>query len=94
MKSSLHLFILMLASGLTACHKQPAPAQADMDAASRQKAVEIRAASDKETAALKEAAANQEAARKAAEAKEILNPGSTVPTPAPAVPAPAPAPPK
>lgn len=46
---------LLLAFGLAACHKQTA--QAEMDAESRQKAIEVRAAADKETAAINQSAA-------------------------------------
>jgi hypothetical protein len=59
MNSSLLVLSLLLVSGLTACHKQTAPAQADMDAKTRQKAFEVRAAADKQTAAIKEAAVLQ-----------------------------------
>lgn len=75
MKSPLQALALLLVSGLTACHKQSAPAQADMDAETRQKAVEIRAAADKATAAINEAAAMQRAKDKEATAP--------LPTPAP-----------
>ncbi|MDI1314414.1 hypothetical protein [Prosthecobacter sp.] len=75
MKSPLLALALLLVSGLTACHKQSAPAQADMDAETRQKAVEIRAAADKATAAINEAAAMQRAKDKEATAP--------LPTPAP-----------
>jgi len=63
---------LLVVSGLTACHKQSPPAQAEMDAETRQKAIEVRAAADKKTAAINEASAVQKL-----EAKEA-------PTPAPA----------
>ncbi len=72
MNSPLLLITLLLASGLMACNKKAAPAQADMDAETRQKAIEVRAAADKATAAVNEAAVLQKA-----EAKEA-------PTPAPA----------
>jgi hypothetical protein len=88
MNSPTRLIILLLATGLMACHKTSTPIQADMDAESRQKAVEVREAADREAAALKEAAASKEAARKEAAAKEILAPGSTVPASTPPVPSP------
>ncbi|MCF7785195.1 MAG: hypothetical protein K9N47_03680 [Prosthecobacter sp.] len=47
---------LLLVTGLTACHKQSGAALADMDAETRLKAIAIRAAADKETAATNEAA--------------------------------------
>jgi len=90
MKSPTRLFILLLATGLMACHKTSTPVQADMDAEARQKAVEVREAADREAAALKEAAASKEAARKEAAAKEILSPRSTVPASTPPGPAPSP----
>lgn len=69
MKSPLCVLILLLAPGLAACHKQTVPAQADMDAETRQKAIEVREAADKETAAL-----NEGAALKPTEAKEAPAP--------------------
>ncbi len=78
MNTPARFLLLLLASGLTACHKN-SPAQEDMDAEARQKAIEVRATADKEVAALKEAAAMREAARKEAAAKEALSPGSTIP---------------
>jgi uncharacterized lipoprotein len=59
MNTSLLVLSLLLVLGLTACHKQTEPAQADMDAESRQKAFEVRAAADKQTAAINEAAVLQ-----------------------------------
>lgn len=79
MNSPLLVLALVLVSGLTACHKQSAPAQADMDAETRQKAIEVRAAADKKTAAINEAAVLQKATDKEAPA-----PAPVVPTPAPA----------
>ena len=49
-----------IGSGVIACHKNSTPAQADMDAESRQKAVDVRAAADKETAAHNEASVLQQ----------------------------------
>jgi len=49
-----------------ACNKRAAPAQADMDAETRQKAIEVRAAADKKTAAINEAAVLQKAEDKEA----------------------------
>ena len=69
MNSPLFILSLLLASGLMACNKRAAPAQADMDAETRQKAIEVRAAADKKTAAINEAAILQKA-----EAKEALKP--------------------
>ena len=54
MKSLPSLFVLLLVSGLSACHKQTAPAQADMNAEARQKAIEVRENADRETAAVNE----------------------------------------
>ena len=62
MKSLPRLFVLLLASGLAACHKQSTPLQADMDAATRQKAIEVRENADKETAAINEGGARKAAA--------------------------------
>lgn len=76
--------IILAALSLAACHKQSAPIQADMDAESRQKAVEVREAADKETAALKEAAALKAAADKEAAAREALAHPPSAPDPAPA----------
>ncbi|MBN8418161.1 MAG: hypothetical protein J0L73_04530 [Verrucomicrobia bacterium] len=59
MNIPLPVLTLLLVSGLTACHKQSPPAQADMDAETRQKAVEVRAAADKKAAALNESATVQ-----------------------------------
>ncbi|OYW73209.1 MAG: hypothetical protein B7Z37_22405 [Verrucomicrobia bacterium 12-59-8] len=66
MKSSLLALTLLLVSGLTACHKQTAHAQSGMNAEARQKAIEVRAAADKATAALNKAAALQKTEAKAA----------------------------
>ena len=83
MNSPVCFFILVLASGLTACHEQSTPAQADMNAETRQKAVEVRAAADREVAAVKEAAATREVERKEAATKEALA-TEPVPSSAPA----------
>lgn len=71
MNIPLPVLTLLLVSGLTACHKQSPPAQADMDAETRQKAVEVRAAADKKAAALNESATVQNT-----EAKEAPRPTS------------------
>lgn len=70
MNTPLLMLSLLLGSGQMACHKKAAPAQADMDAETRQKAIEVRAAADKKTAAINEAAVLQKA-----EAKEALKAG-------------------
>lgn len=84
MNSSHYILPLLLAAGLTGCHKQTPPAQEDMGAEARQKAIEVRAAADREAAAVKDAAAVKEIARKETAAKEALAPESTVPAPVPA----------
>ncbi len=66
MNTPLFILSLLLASGLMACNKRAAPAQADMDAETRQKAIEVRAAADKKTAAINEAAVLQKAEDKEA----------------------------
>ena len=59
MKSLPRLFVLLLASGLSACNKQSPPSQADMTAATRQKAIEVRENADRETVALNEGGAKK-----------------------------------
>jgi hypothetical protein len=59
MKSLPRIFVLLLASGLAACDKQSTPSQADMNAAARQKAIEVRENADKETVALNEGVAKK-----------------------------------
>ncbi|MFZ2276841.1 MAG: hypothetical protein WAW39_03540 [Prosthecobacter sp.] len=66
MNTPLLMLSLLLGSGQMACHKKAAPAQADMDAETRQKAIEVRAAADKKTAAINEAAILQKAEAKEA----------------------------
>jgi len=66
MNTPLLLLSLLLGSGQMACHKNAPPAQADMDAETRRKAIEVRAAADKKTAAINEAAAIQKAEAKEA----------------------------
>jgi|GEM_PF-1966147 len=73
MKSLPCLFVLLLASGLTACHKQTPPTQADMNAAARQKAIEVRENADKETVAI-----NEGAARKAVAPDPALTPAAVL----------------
>jgi hypothetical protein len=69
MNTPLLMLSFILGSGQMACHKKAAPAQADMDAETRQKAIEVRAAADKKTAAINEAAVLQKT-----EAKEAPKP--------------------
>ena len=66
MKSLSRLFVLLLASGLSACHKQSTPSQADMNAAARQRAIEVRENADRETVALNEGGAKKSVATDAA----------------------------
>lgn len=77
MNTPLLILSLLLASGLMACHKKAAPAQADMDAEARQKAIEVRAAADKATAAVNEAAALQKTAAKEAPKPVPVKQGDT-----------------
>jgi len=74
MKSLPRLFVLLLASGLTACHKQTTPTQADMNAAARQKAIEVRENADKETVAI-----NEGGARKAVVTAPVTTPAAAPP---------------
>jgi len=62
MKSFPCLFVLLLASCLSACNKQSPPAQAEMNAAARQRAIEVRENADRETIALNEGGAKKAAA--------------------------------
>ncbi|MCX6851691.1 MAG: hypothetical protein NTY98_22545 [Verrucomicrobia bacterium] len=66
MNTPLLMLSLLLGSGQMACNKKAAPAQADMDAETRQKAIEVRAAADKKTAAVNEAAILQKTEAKEA----------------------------
>ena len=72
MNSPFTILTLLLVTGLTACDKQTGPPQAEMNAQTRQKAFEVRAAADKIAAALKEAAALDKAARKKAATQHAL----------------------
>lgn len=73
MNTPLLILSLLLGSGLMACQKKAAPAQADMDAESRRKAIEVRAAADKKTAAVNEAAVLQKTETKEAPAPAPAN---------------------
>ena len=75
MKSLPCLFVLLLASGLAACHKQSPPSQADMNAAARQRAIEVRENADRETVAI-----NEGGAKKAVVTDPVLTPAVTPPS--------------
>jgi len=74
MKSLPGRFALLLAFGLAACHKEATPAQADMNAADRQRAIAVRENADRETAAI-----NEGGVKKAAATDPAPTPAATLP---------------